>query len=197
MASDPWFPGIQRHLGAALFFCVLGGCVAGGETGDGEPELAPAAERTEHPSADPTHTPGAPPSHPALDRTWVLLEGDGSQADPPEPAPGGGWILLATSNGELRGWTGCNRVAAPFTLEGASLRFAPLRTTDRLCPEPEWEAAESRLLRALERTSSVQVEGGVLRLLGANGQTLGAFQISGGGSRVPQAPLQGQGSSAR
>jgi len=126
----------------------------------------------------------------AVDRTWGLLAAPeiSSGADRPDAhddstplAPGGGWILFSSSDGEMRGWTGCNRVAAPFEVRGEALSFGPARTTRRGCPDAEWAREEVRLLDALSRTARFSFENGDLEWGDAEGRILLRFRLTGVG----------------
>jgi hypothetical protein len=181
----------------------LGGCGA-------EPSEVPRASVGEALTAAPAeaatavpHTPGDPVLAGILNRTWSLLdEPEGS--DEETEATGGGWILFARPRnegsgesfgdqagglaGELRGWTGCNRVAASFEFDGSQLNLGSARTTDRACPDSAWSQEEQRLLNALQGAEGVQVVDGVLVLHNRSGAPLARFRSIFGGLSTDLSP---------
>ena len=69
----------------------------------------------------------------------------------------------------LGGYTGCNLLSAPFTIEGERLVLGPLATTKRACPGPVGDR-EQRLLEVLSADPRVALGRRSLTLEGRNGQ---------------------------
>ena len=78
---------------------------------------------------------------------------------------------LSVDNGSVGGSTGCNRYSAPVTLSGTKIDVGRPVSTRRAC-EPDVMDQERRFLTALETSSDYRIEGGVLHLLGRDGQEL-------------------------
>lgn len=72
--------------------------------------------------------------------------------------------LLTEGEGDkVRGFTGCNGFHGSFEHTDTRLRFAALAVTRKACPPPANET-ETRLLRALEATTSYRIVGDALDL---------------------------------
>ena len=73
--------------------------------------------------------------------------------------------------GRAYGIGGCNRFNGGYALEGASLRFGAMATTNMACA-PAAMDQEARFHRALARVAGWRMEGGILHLTDAGGATV-------------------------
>jgi heat shock protein HslJ len=62
------------------------------------------------------------------------------------------------------GYNGCNNYFGQYELQGRSLKFGPIASTRRACPEAQSEV-ENELMVALEKTHSWVIKDGTLILL--------------------------------
>lgn len=99
-----------------------------------------------------------------------LVEGLG-----PDGAVSSVWgepTLQLSDDGTLAGDTGCNRFTGSYELEGTSLRVGPLATTRMACEEG-LATQEEHVLSVFDSGEvTVELEGGRLRLTGANDRAL-------------------------
>lgn len=79
--------------------------------------------------------------------------------------------LVIDAAGRASGSGGCNRFNGMAKIEDAKIAFGPLATSRKMCP-PAVMDQERKFLQALERTSSFEIEGTFLRLLGEDGVAL-------------------------
>ncbi|HXV58295.1 MAG TPA: META domain-containing protein [Gaiellaceae bacterium] len=101
---------------------------------------------------------------PPLEGTeWTLVSG----VDAPEDAP----PTLLLEEGRASGFGGCNRFTGGYELDGDSISFQQLASTQMACEEPQ-AAAEDAYLPALEGADGWAVEGGELVLSTGGGETL-------------------------
>ena len=107
---------------------------------------------------------------PSLDGTaWVLSSLPGRTLEP------GTIVTLRFEAGRAGGVDGCNRYVTSYTAEGATLRLlANGASTQMACPRPVMLQAVV-YMQSLADTNSYRVEGGHLRLLGADGAVLATF----------------------
>ena len=77
--------------------------------------------------------------------TWVLTTRFGGLSD---MGPAKAQIDLRLEGGRASGSSGCNHYGGPYTVEGSSLSFGDLASTEMACPEPIM-TIESRYLQAL------------------------------------------------
>lgn len=187
----------------AWHLVFLGGCVA--EPSE-DPRAGAGVELIVEPAgAAPAaaDTKGDPALAGILNQTWSLL-GEAEGSDEEFEATGGGWILFSRPRnegsgeslgdqagglaGELRGWTGCNRVAASFEFDGSQLNLGSARTTDRACPDSAWSQEEQRLLDAVQGAERVRLVDGVLILLNRSGAPLARFRSIFGGLSTDLSP---------
>ena len=119
-------------------------------------------------------TPGTPgtsgtSSRTSLDNTvWRLVELGG------RPAVGsderGAYLEFALDPARVTGSTGCNRLAGPFTQDGATLRFGPAITTRMACTDTAMNEQERAFLAAVADTEHYEIAGDTLTLVGRAGR---------------------------
>jgi heat shock protein HslJ len=123
------------------------------------PLLAACASTSYSPSGS------ASPQGAALEgTTWVLTTSLGGMAD---AGPSKAQIDIRFEAGQTSGSSGCNRYGGTYTLEGSSLSFGDLASTQMACPEPIM-TVESRYLQMLAKVDRYEVAAGgeTLRLTG-------------------------------
>jgi heat shock protein HslJ len=94
-------------------------------------------------------------------------------------------ILFDQAQKKVSGYTGCNDFFGTYELDGASLKFGPIASTRRACPDPE-TAVETALLKALSETRGGKIKEGMLVLF-AGGEILARF-IPGRGDEATADP---------
>ncbi|EYB68728.1 hypothetical protein DEIPH_ctg017orf0065 [Deinococcus phoenicis] len=135
----------------------------------------------------PSRPPARPETNVNLDGTWTLTGGTALR-----PVPGS-VPALTFAGGRVSGTGGCNRLMGTVQAGGDTLTFGALATTRMACA-PAVNAQEGTFLAFLARPAlRASVQGQVLTLTGANGQTLvfrraGASQ--GGGGTQAAGPVQ-------
>jgi heat shock protein HslJ len=100
---------------------------------------------------------------------------------PGEPAPMhdlGLFFMLAPTNNEVTGSTGCNQLTGQYRLAGDKLAFISMAHTRRFCPDVYVARMESRFMQVLGRTDSYIMGDGSLILMQA-GQELARFKQRG------------------
>ena len=70
-------------------------------------------------------------------------------------------IMLDAAQKKAAGFDGCNAFFCSYTLDGFFLKFGPIGSTRRACPEPE-SGLEAKFLRALDRTRGWKIQDGSL-----------------------------------
>jgi heat shock protein HslJ len=128
------------RFGALMFFAAIVtiSCVA---TGHGSMETAPPGpERTEWRLAE-------------VNGETVAISGKGQPS-----------LILDTARKMASGFAGCNNFFGSYTLDKNSLKFGPLGSTRRACPENE-SALEASFLNALERCRRWKIGDGALLLI--------------------------------
>lgn len=97
--------------------------------------------------------------------TYVVTAIDGAAA------PGGeGAATIAFTEGQVSGFSGCNRFAGPVEIVGDRLTFGPLMGTHMACLDPVRSTLEANFLAALGgRIARYQFQDGQLQLLDATG----------------------------
>ena len=95
--------------------------------------------------------------------TWHLVELNGAA---PAPLPGGKQlsIMFDANKKSAAGYNGCNNYFGQYELQGQSLKFGPIASTRRACPEAQ-SNIETKFMAALEKTNSWEIKGGTLILL--------------------------------
>jgi heat shock protein HslJ len=79
--------------------------------------------------------------------------------------------LMFTSDGSLRGETGCNRINGKFEVAGDALKIGRLATTRRACAKPMMEQ-ERQVLDSLQRIARWKIDGNKLVLVDEQGAAL-------------------------
>lgn len=105
--------------------------------------------------------------------TWVAVELAGMPV-PAEPAARQPAIEFV-ANGRAAGTDGCNRVSAPYTLNGERITFGPMIATRMACPGSD--EVQRRFAAALEGTTGWRIAGGRLEFYGATGKPLAIFAV--------------------
>ncbi len=104
--------------------------------------------------------------------TWHLTQAGGPEAM--EPVPDNMTITLKiTEDQAVSGSAGCNTYRSSCTLNGQSIRFAPIAMTKKMCPDPpDVMVWEQRFVTALAESTLYQLDGAMLQLQGREGATL-------------------------
>ena len=135
--------------------------------------LLAAACQTSNPTANSTAQPSAGPTPPSTEpagggseklfaHRWALAEVAGQPVAPTGDAKEA--HLLFFPPNRLGGSTGCNRLNGTFELTGGGqLKFSPLATTRKMCPEPA-AATETRFVQALGTMKTYYVTDAALEL---------------------------------
>jgi heat shock protein HslJ len=82
---------------------------------------------------------------------------------------------LRFAEGQVSGSGSCNGFGGEYTQSGDKLTFGPLMSTLMACMPQEIMEQESAYFAALSATASFHVDGGILSLLGADGNVLAEF----------------------
>ena len=108
---------------------------------------------------------------------WVLVEIDGDAvADRVQST------LRFQGNDRIAGWGGCNRYFANFRSGRNNFNVGPIGSTRRICP-PVVMAQEERFFNALQKSSSIRMEGDLLVIESeATGQPLKFARLKNSGS---------------
>jgi heat shock protein HslJ len=111
---------------------------------------------------------------PVLAGEWRLVELEGRRAltHPDGRAP---HLRFDPAESRAGGNTGCNSFGGSYTLEGGRIRFGELVMTRAACADPALNEQERRFTAALGAADRVQVDGGMLSLLGG-GAVLARFE---------------------
>ncbi len=146
--------------------------------------LAVACGGDDDDDAEPSAT--SAPSTPAPDG-GISLEGTAwtLAADSPLGVPLGDIVVTAQfDSGTLNGASGCNTYTAPYETAGDSLTIAPeIAVTAMACPEPQM-AVEDEYLERLPRTATYTVDGSMLTLADADGETLLVYEATVGADEI-------------
>ncbi|MDQ3754822.1 MAG: YbaY family lipoprotein [Acidobacteriota bacterium] len=105
-------------------------------------------------------------------KKWTLTEMGERSFATGEP-----YLEFDREQGRFSGSTGCNRIFGGHATDGAALKFTPVASTRRACPEGEAQQVEASFLKALEATTRFQVQGDVLRFY-ANDASVLTFKAS-------------------
>ncbi len=81
-------------------------------------------------------------------------------------------------DGRVTGSGGCNRFAAPYTLDGPVLSIGPAASTRMACPDPGVMEQESAFLAALGRVARYEIDGDRLQLRAEDGALQAEFRAS-------------------
>jgi len=94
---------------------------------------------------------------------WRLVEAGGAPVSPlvNERQP---YILLDPVKKRVLGFSGCNNFFSSYELDGASLKFGPVGSTRRACPDLE-TGLETEVFKALDKTCAWKIKDGMLLLL--------------------------------
>jgi putative lipoprotein len=106
---------------------------------------------------------------------WQLLQVGSLTADAAAESPS--WIRLEVQDAQtsVQGNTGCNSMRGTLTIDGQQLRFGPIATTKRYCPQTA--AIESALLEALQEARQWSISDGQLKLLDDDGAAVLLFVV--------------------
>jgi len=116
-----------------------------------------------------------------LDGAWAVRAIGRGHGLRPVRAGSEAALSFDASGGTVSGSTGINRLNGKAEVHDGRLRFGPLMMT-RMAGEPEAMDEETALVKALEDVTGFAVDGGRLRLLDADGDTLVELERAGGGS---------------
>lgn len=106
---------------------------------------------------------GDQPTSVAIEGEWALRSGTGS--DGPITPGAGSPVTLTIDAENVSGSSGCNRYTGPVTVEGTTVGFGPLASTQMAC-EPAAMALEAAYLTALGAVTDVARDGTALVLTG-------------------------------
>lgn len=93
--------------------------------------------------------------------TWTLASLRGVAVVP--GARGAPTLQLGTGESQVVGFGGCNRLAGSYTLDGATLTFGPLISTQMACPDVM--ATEAAFSQALAEVRGWRLHGAELELV--------------------------------
>ena len=74
------------------------------------------------------------------------------------------YIMFDQAQKRVTGFAGCNNFFGGYELDGSSLKFGPIGSTRRACPDIE-TVLETSFFRALDKTNAWKIEDGILLLL--------------------------------
>jgi XRE family transcriptional regulator, regulator of sulfur utilization len=116
--------------------------------------------------------------------TWVAVELAGTPvpADPPARQP----AIQFVAEGRVAGTDGCNRVSAPYTLNGERITFGPMIATRMACPGDD--DIQRRFAGAIAGTSGWRIADGRLAFYGATGKPLAIFAVRPPAATPPVSP---------
>jgi heat shock protein HslJ len=94
---------------------------------------------------------------------WRLVEVGGAPVSPlaNEKQP---YIMFDPPQKRVSGFAGCNNFFGSYELDGSSLKFGPIGSTRRACPDRE-TAVETEVFKALDKTRAWKIKDGMLLLL--------------------------------
>ena len=117
----------------------------------------------------------APASSPLVETHWTLVELGGSAI---EQTPTGRepHLLLIEEEHRAAATGGCNQMTGSYETSGTALKFSKFAATMRACPDGM--DRDQALAKALESTTSFQIEGTQLTLMNASGSVLARFQAA-------------------
>lgn len=120
-------------------------------------------------------TPAAPARSTAslLNTYWKLMQLGDQVVTTPEGAREIHFVLHS-ENQRVAGFSGCNQMMGSYVLDGAKLRFEQMAGTMMACV-PDMELERS-FLAMFPQVAGWEISGETLRLLDANGKTLGTFE---------------------
>jgi heat shock protein HslJ len=114
---------------------------------------------------------GDPASTSLANTRWKLVQLGNDAVSVPD-GPREPFIIL--QDGRASGSGGCNRMSGSYTLNGKSLRFAPMIATKMYCEGGMQH--ERPFFDVLERTNAWRIEAGKLELLNDGGTVLARFE---------------------
>ncbi|MCM1150772.1 MAG: META domain-containing protein [Alistipes sp.] len=97
---------------------------------------------------------------PLTGTAWQLVQLDGRSVQPQE---GRFSLVLSADDGRFSGVGSCNRLMGSYETDASrALKFGPVASTRRACPDP---AQEGKFVEALEATTHYDMDGPMLLLL--------------------------------
>jgi heat shock protein HslJ len=111
------------------------------------------------------------PASPLEGVEWALHELGGQPAVAGDPARQPS-VRFDADSGRVTGSGGCNRIAGPYTRDGASLRIGPLVATRMACAVERLNRQETAFLAALDATRAYHIAGDTLTLTGTDTTTV-------------------------
>lgn len=103
---------------------------------------------------------------------WVLTD-VGPDAD-----AGVAMSTLKLEGGTASGSAGCNSFSGTYTLDGDSLSFGPLASTQMACIPDEVGDLETAVLAGLDATEAYEVDGETLTLKDGDGETVLTYTVA-------------------
>jgi heat shock protein HslJ len=107
-------------------------------------------------------------SAPLEQTQWKLVALNGRPVGGDRPPT----VLFESNEQRVLGFTGCNRLAGPYRVEGDDLTIGPLAVTKMACPDMDGERA---FVAALEAARHYAIAGRNLALIDAGGTPLAQF----------------------
>lgn len=100
--------------------------------------------------------------------TWQVVQigAEGLELVPEDQRP---TLMFDTKKMKVSGSTGCNTYSGSYELDLGLMHFGPAAVTKKACPNATTETA---FLDALQKTSKVQFDNSMLKLIDANGVEL-------------------------
>lgn len=124
-------------------------------------------------ASEPGSQQGGPvPTAPLTNTYWKLVELRGNKVDVPQGEQGEPHMIFR-DDGQVNGFSGCNRFVGEYTVTGANLLFDSMASTRMACPDDSYE---SDLYDVFAATAGVFLEGKILKLLDEQGRGLASFE---------------------
>lgn len=100
---------------------------------------------------------------PITEKYWKLVTLEGEEVTMAQNQEKEIYFMLKTDENRVQGFAGCNTFNGTYTLEdGQRLRFSPLATTMKACPDVN--VNESELFQVFELTDNYSIRGDTLSL---------------------------------
>lgn len=115
-----------------------------------------------------------PANAPLVGTTWRLA-GFSDNETARSALAGSNATVVFGDDSRVRGTTGCNDLAGPYTASDGRIAVGPLAVTERACADPALRAQEQDLLRALDGAATYTIDGRRLVMTGAGGDQMVDF----------------------
>ena len=108
-----------------------------------------------------------------LSGNWKLIS-YGSLTDPTPAAPNVETSLTFGTDGKLSGSVGCNSFGGDYKVDGNTITFGALASTEMACAEPLMQQ-ESAVFNLLSNSAAFQVDGNTLTITSTDGISVVVF----------------------